>query len=243
MVTVGSSTGQVALEGNHVQITGATIAMVPTGGSNQVMIQGTLGVQANAVIAGGAHIDGDLSFTSGSCPSKIARTKFASAVGQQSGRANWWPGASPSCAAKDLSRTTALFKTDPSLIMMTPRGQQVLMQKMQTLAYASMPLEQCITGLILPGDCNVVGSGNHGAPVYSTNPAPIPIYNYVHIHSLEDGVHTHEMEVPNIKLVEDDVACRTLAGAKQGGNPIPAGSEDIQPSFQTASVVGGIAGR
>jgi hypothetical protein len=32
-----------------------------------------------------------------------------------------------------------------------------------------------IVGYIQPGQCNVVGTGNLGAPVYSTNIAPIPV--------------------------------------------------------------------
>lgn len=242
-ITIGSSTGQVSLEGKHLQITGDTIAMVPTGGSNQVMVQGSLGVQANMVCAGGAHIDGDLSFTSASCPSKVSRTKFSSSADKSSDKAVWFTNGSAMQAGKDISRTVSLFQTDPSLIMTTPRGQTLLMDKMKTCAYASAGLESVITALILPGDCNVVGTGNLGYPVYSTNPAPIPVYNYVHVHQLHDGAHTHEFEGPNIKLTEDDVACRSLNSGKQDGNPIPAGSEQIQPSFVPAGTIGSIAGR
>ena len=243
MVTIGSSTGQVSLEGKHVQVTGDTIAMVPTGGSNQVMVQGSLGVQANMVVAGGAHIDGDLSFTSGSCPSKVSRTKYSSGVDKSTQKAVWFTNGSTMQAGKDMSRTVSLFQTDPSLMMTTPRGQQLMMEKMQALAYTSQGLESVITALILPGDCNVVGTGNLGYPVFSTNPAPIPVYNFVHVHKLHDSVHTHEYEGPNIKLVEDDVACRNLNNSKQDGNPMPAGNEQQQPSFIPAGTIGGIAGR
>ena len=234
-VTVGSSTGQLTLEGKHVQINGATIALCPTEGHNQVLIQGTLGVQSNVVVAGGVHVDGDISFTSGTCPSKIIRTKFAAAAGQSTGKTVWGTQAAMQ-AAKDSSRTIRLLSLDPSLIITSPRGAKVIMQKMQTIIYASIPLESMVTGYILPGQCVVVGSMG-----VSTNPAPIPIHNVPHLHVIEDGVHTHELEVPNIKLVDDDKEVRNMVRPKQEGVPVPASSEDHADLFPPYSAVGGAA--
>ena len=241
-MSVGSSTGPTTIEGNHTQINGATVSLQATGGDKQVVIQGSMGIQSNVVVGGSAHVDGDLSFTSGSCPSKVDRTKFSSPAGGCSGKANW-KGGGGSVASKDMTRTVSLFNTDPSMYMMTARGQQTMMQKMQNVAYSMMPLEPVQTGVILPGDCNVVGTGNHGAPVYSTNKAPIKIFNFVHVHDAEDGAHTHEMEVPNIKLTKDDVDNRSLNTNKQGASPVPSQSEDIQAAFKPAQAVGNIAGR
>jgi len=223
-MTIGSSSGPLNLEGNHVQITGKTVALAPTGGNKQVLVQGTLGVQSNAVVAGGMHVDGDLSFTSGTCPSKIARTKFASNAGLSTGKA-MWSGMGAMAAAQDFSRTASMFTTDPSMLIMTPRGQQVVMQKMQALIYTSIPIEGP-TGICIVPFCGV------GI-----------VYNFPHVHQIEDSVHAHEMEVPNIKLTDSDEDVRSMCGSKQQAEPHPSGSEDIQSPFKVAGVIGGIASR
>lgn len=234
-LTIGGSTGQTTLEGKHVQINGGTIALCPTDNHNQVLIQGTLGVQANVVVAGGVHVDGDISFTSGTCPSKIVRTKFAAAAGQSTGSAQWSAKAAIT-TAKDSSRVIRLLSLDPSLIVTSPRGVKLIMKKVEATIYSSLPLETRPTGLILPGACVVVGS--MGA---STNPGPIPVYNFPHVHVIEDGMHTHELEVPNIKLVDSDEQVRSNNSSKQEGTPAPAISEDHFGLYPPMGVVGSAA--
>jgi len=216
--TFGSSTGPTNLEGKHIQLNGGTISMAPSEGNKQVMITGSLGVQSNVVVGGSHHVDGDLSFTSGTAPSKIARTKFASAAGGCSGKAVWKSSAA-SAAAKDLSRVTSLFKADPSMYIMTPRGQHTLMQKMQTLAYASRALEG-VTGICVVPGCGV------GL-----------VYNFVHVHHLEDGAHVHEIEVPNIKLVDTDIDLRNMNSSKQGGTPFPSSTVNTQSSYKPGALI------
>lgn len=221
-VTFGSSSGSTNLEGKHVQINGGTVAISPTEGNKQVMITGSLGVQSNIVVGGSQHVDGDLSFTSATCPSKIARTKFASAAGGNTGKALWRSDAA-AAAAKDMSRIVSLFRADPSMYIMTPRGQQTIMQKMQTLVYTAMSLEG-ITGICVVPGCGV------GL-----------VYNFIHVHELEDGAHTHDIEVPNIKLVDSDIDMRNICSSKQSGSPVPSSSENTQSPHKPASFIGGIA--
>jgi len=223
-MTIGSSTGTMSVEGKHTQITGGTVALNATDGDQQVHVQGSLGVQANVVIGGSLHTDGDVSMTSATMPSKLARTKFAGAPDKGTGQANWrMTGAAH--AAKDMGRTVSLFSADPSLVMMTPRGQQVTMQKMRTLAYAMMPLEMQTGICIVPG-CGVG-----------------MVFNFPHVHSLADGAHTHDMEVPNIKTVDSDEDLRKAVGNKQASTPIPSNSEDTMTPHKLVGVIGGIASK
>jgi len=247
-VSVGSSTGQLSLDGKHVQITGDTIALTPSGADKQVVINGTLGVQANAVVAGGLHVDGDVSFTSGTCPMKISRTKFAGGLDHCT-QAPSWQGFAVADASRDLLRTVSLLATDPSLVITSPRVMMLMIDKMLTLIYTCMTLEPIPTGLILPGMCVVqsviapdIDDGTTQI-IISTNITPIPVHNFVHVHRVYDGIHTHDFESPNIKLVSDDVATRTINSSKQSGVPSPANSEEQQSLFAAAAVVGAIANK
>ena len=222
--TFGSSTGPTNVEGKHVQVNGGTIALAPSEGNKQVMVSGSLGVQSNAVVGGSLHVDGDVSFTSGTSPSKIQRTKYSGGTGGNTGKAVW-QGNAAGTSAKDMSRCTSLFNADPSMYMMTPRGQQTVMQKMQTLAYSSMPLDpHGVTGICVVPGCGV------GV-----------VYNFVHVHEVEDSAHVHEMEVPNIKLVDSDVDVRNMCNSKMGSSPVPSSSENTQSPHKAAGVIGGLA--
>jgi hypothetical protein len=106
-----------------------------------------------------------------------------------------------------------------------------LQQEAQGLAKKALPIEMQPTGIILPGQCIVVGPMGT-----STNPAPIPLYNFPHHHSLADGAHSHDSFVPNIKLMNssDDVR----KNAKQKETIAPAGISE--PGGNLFSKLGGI---
>lgn len=230
-ITIGSSVGPVSIEGEHLQLTGKSIALTPdSAGSGQVTIQGTMHTSGNAVIGGGAHVDGDLSFNSATCPGRIERSRVGSDPNQVTGPAQW-STTSASNALIDFIRKTALQLADPTSVLLTPRGMKNLQQEAQGLAKKALPIEMQPTGIILPGQCVVVGPMGT-----STNPAPIPLYNFPHHHSLADGAHSHDSFVPNIRLMNssDDVR----KNAKQKETIAPAGISE--PGGNLFSKLGGI---
>jgi hypothetical protein len=218
-LTIGSATGEVNITGKHTQIGGDSIAITPgRGGDGQVIIQGTAYCSGNIVATGGAHIDGDLSFVSATCPYKEDRSKHSSQETEFNGPARWSLVAAAQ-GLKDYLRTGAVRTLDPSLIVVSPRQVLNFYMDFLELAEKALPLEILPTGLILPGQCVVVGVG------VAVNPAPIPVYNFPHHHTLTDMIHAHNMRVPNINLVEEDEQARAQAKAKELRAPVPINKE------------------
>jgi hypothetical protein len=214
-VTIGSSVGPISLEGDHVQITGKSIALTPDpAGNGQVTVQGTMHTAGNAIIGGGAHIDGDLSFNSATCPGRVERSRVSSDPNQVTGPAQWsYTGAAN--ALTDFIRKVTVQLADPTSVLLSPRGMKNIQQEAMSLAKKALPIETQPTGVILPGQCVVVGANGT-----STNPAPIPIYNFPHHHTLADGAHSHDSFVPNIKLMNSSDEVRKNAKQKEAIAPV-----------------------
>jgi len=218
-LAIGSATGEVNISGKHTQIGGDSIAITPgRNGDGQVIIQGTTYCSGNMVTTGGAHIDGDLSFISATCPYKEERSKHSSQETEFNGPARWSLTAAAQ-GLKDYLRTSTIRTLDPSLISVSPRQVLNFYMDFIELAEKALPLELLPTGLILPGQCVVVGLG------VSVNPGPIPVYNFPHHHTLTDMIHAHNMRVPNINLVEDDEQVRNTAKPKELRAPVPINKE------------------
>ncbi len=104
---------------------------------------------------------------------------------------------------------------DPTSVLLSPRGMKNIQQEAMSLAKKALPIETQPTGVILPGQCIVVG-----ALGTCTNPAPIPIYNFPHHHTLADGAHSHDSFVPNIKLMNSSDEVRKNAKQKEAIAPV-----------------------
>ena len=204
-ITIGSNTGHVTLEGDHLQMTGKSIALTPDpGGSGQVTVQGTLHASSNMVIDGGAHIDGDLSFISATCPGRIERSRVGSSTDQTTGPAQWSVTTTMN-GLQDFIRKLTLNLADPTAIMISPRGIQNLQQEAISLLKKAIPLETQPTGFCVIS--------------YGSSSGVHPIYNYPHHHTLADGVHAHDTLVPNVKLVNTSTDVRGKAKAKESLAP------------------------
>jgi len=239
-VVIGTASGETRIAGNHLQLDGESIALTPgRSGDGQVIIQGTATCTGNIIATGGAHIDGDLSFVSATCPYKEERTKHSSQETEFGGPARWSVNAAVQ-GLKDFLRTTTIRTLDPSLIVASPRQILNFYMDAREAAEKALPLELLPTGVILPGTCYVVGALGP-----SVNPAPIPIFNFPHHHTLTDQMHAHNMRVPNINMLEDDEQVRSTAKVKELRSPAPINKESallklfrlIQIPYQAAVAV------
>jgi len=226
-ITIGSSAGQVTIEGEHLQLTGKSIAITPEStGSGQVAIQGTLHTTGNAVIGGGMHVDGDVSFTSATCAGKIERTRVSSDPNQATGPAQWQTKATTN-GVKDFLRKITVQIADPTSILLSPRGMQNLQLEAQSLVKKALIYEDVVTGWIIPGTsvqlmgtcpCNYGGAAAGNLSMIVTQ--PIELRNFPHHHTLADGAHSHDMFVPNIKLVNTSEDVRKDAKPKESIAPV-----------------------
>lgn len=213
-VSIGSSVGQTLIEGGDVAIAGNAIALTPAaGGSGQVAVQGTLATSGNITAAGGAHIDGDLSFTSATSPGKVTEVESASQTDQTTGDARWFPF----CAVEgviDFMRCAEEMVLSPRFKAFTPRGIEDLACRVKNLGNKLKGLEPLPTGMVfgvMPG------------------PAALPIFNFTHHHKLEDMSHSHTFVGPNIRVLrgaDGAQQVRDYASSKTQPAPFPAQKQD-----------------
>jgi hypothetical protein len=248
-VTIGSGSGTCTVEGNHLQLTGKTIGIGPVEGDNQVVVQGALGVASNLVVNGGAHVNGDLSFTSGTAPSKMARTHFSSNSDTITGKASWGGVGvfGITSAINNLVSDVMVMTMDPSTMIISVRGIQKVIEHITLLAKLCEPWELLPTGFILPGTvvslavneiafANLTGPANSagaiegggfltGGVLVGEVLAPITLNNFPHVHAMPDMAHAHDMEVPNIKLLTTSDAVVSQSRGKESAVPTNAVSE------------------
>jgi hypothetical protein len=229
-ITLGSSQGQVVIEGQHTQINGRSIAITPdTTGSGQVSIGGTMHTTGNIIAQGGAHIEGDMSCISMTMPAKTDRSKHSSQDSQTSQAATWSVDAAEA-GLKDFVRSRTIRAQDPANIAISPREIQNISEEQKSLLKKSLPIEEKPTGLIIPGTaiqiqattcpCNYYGpsTGN----IVGVITQPVDLYNFPHHHGQNDGIHAHDTKVPNVNLVDTDEEVRSTGSLKAGPAPVMA---------------------
>ena len=258
-VTIGSSTGPVNISGHHLQLTGQTLSIRPVGLSAQAIVQGTMGVTGNIVVGGGVHVDGDLSFTSATVPSKMVRTKYSSDWSMNTAMATWAGPAERRLGAPPLgyenvqetssstgtnanseigqaltfetenyTRSLVAMTNDPSKLHETYRGFMTVADHNAHLAYLLYTTEWQPTGVCMAEtfekkELKVYSKpGGKGKLVGYVKIDKMPMYNYPHQHQLFDGWHTHEMEVPNINLLDTADEVRKVSSPKALPVPFPA---------------------
>jgi hypothetical protein len=229
-VTIGSSVGQVSIEGQSLVLNGGKTCEINAGneGSGQITMGGTVNCKANLITQGGAHVEGDMSCTSMTMPGVYERSEHASQDQQTSGAPAW--GAE--CAKqglKDYLRVHQMRLQDPSGLELSPRGRQDNAADQKNLQKKSLPIEQAVTGLIIPGTLiQLQGTfpfqaGTSTATVNCQVSGPgrgVELRNFPHHHELGDQVHAHENFVPNINKVKSTKEMRQAAKIKQ--SPAPA---------------------
>ena len=206
-VSIGTSVGTTSIEGNHLKLTGQTIELTPSGSTGQVQVNGTLGATGNLVVAGGAHIDGELHFISATAPEADPKpTNLAGLPFNITGSAKW-AGEAKSAANKDLQLLTQNFKNDPANFLASPRGHEAVAQRQAHSAYTALPKE-----IVQTGWCWVPSPVNQWCAMY----------NFPHNHEMFDGAHQHLTPgLPNIKIRQKDTEIRDQASLLQNGAPAP----------------------
>lgn len=222
-ITVGSSSGPLALEGESVNITGKAISITPTAG--ELFVKGNISNTGNVTTQGHAHFE-SVSFVKGSTVGTTKSTYMANANPDVTcTQAATWSIRAVAAALLDIQAYYQNILTDwktSSFRLMSPKENRNISDRMRSLSRLCVPWEILPTGYVLPGDCDVVGAGNHGAPVYSTNPAPIPIHNFPHVHGIPEMMHNHEVMLPDMDYqnsTPDALREKTLTGAHETGAP------------------------
>lgn len=231
-LSLGSSTGPLTLEGDSVNITGKAISVTPTGG--ELFVKGNINNTGNITTQGHAHFE-SVSFAKAMCVGTKQTTDMAN--GSQdvtiTQPATWYPRALQS-ALLDLQTyyQNVLADTKTSAFrLLSPKENINISDRITSMVKLAIPLEEQPTAWILPGMCNVIGIGNLGAPVVSTNPAPIPVWNMPHIHGIPESMHHHEVMLPDINYNSGDpkaLRSKVLNGAHESGVP-------ADPTRDTAS--------
>lgn len=224
-IVLGTQTGRLSLQGDVVDICGKSIEIAPTDG--HFFVKGTISNTGNMICGGHMHAE-SLSFTKAECSGRNEITKPSSSSDMYSGPA-FWGGLGVEGIPSALKDTIGFVV---SKVANPVEAQQILSlrfiegirDKILNMTYMMRPMELIFTGYIPPGLCVVVGSGG-----VSTNPAPVPVYNFPHIHALPDAMHTHEVRIP-------DLDCSADSAAQVRGNQ--AGIASSAPLHkQSASVI------
>jgi hypothetical protein len=232
-VTIGSSVGPVAIEGQSLSINGGKCLQLNAGteGSGQISANGTFTATGNMVAQGGAHFDGDVSCVSMTMPGTHERSEHAAQDTQTSG-APAWGGECADQGLKDFKRVREIRKQDAANLVATPREQQNIASEQKALLKKSQDLEPQPTGLIIPGTqieieastCPCNQGGTASGRIIGTIVGPgrgVELRNFPHHHGLSDMVHAHDNFVPNINKTKTADEVRQLAG-QQKTLPAPA---------------------
>jgi len=231
-MNIGSSIGTTTIEGHHLKLTGQSIELTPANGSStgQIMVNGTLGVDGNMVVSGGAHIDGELHFISATCPRLDPKpTSFGALPFDTTGKAQWGSIANQaqSSAGKDLQKVVKTLTQDPGMFLNTPRGANLLNERMAHLSYSAMSQEMVQTGW-------AVGIDSHG------DSHRLMVYNFPHHHTMPETAHQHSVDMPNISLLDTDKQVREQASDCQKPQPVPTVNGGLSKAINyQKSTVGG----
>lgn len=239
-VTIGSSVGPVAIEGQSLSINGGKCLQLNAGaeGSGQISANGTFTATGNMVAQGGAHFDGDVSCVSMTMPGTHERSEHAAQDTQTSGAPSWAKECSEQ-GLKDFKRVREIRKQDAANLVASPREQKNIASEQKALLKKSQEIEPQPTGLIIPGtqfeitvtSINGILDGESRACTVSgqatmrgtfTGPGRgVELRNFPHHHGLSDMIHAHDNFVPNINKTKTADEVRQLAG-QQKTLPAPA---------------------
>lgn len=205
-VTIGTTAGQVAIEGNNLSLAGKNVVInAGAEGNGQVSFNGTVFATGNIVAQGGAHIEGDVSCNSMTMPGKVNRSQISSQDTQVTGAAVWQNEAA-SQALKDFLRTQQMRIGDiKSATGASERNRKNVAADQKELLKKTLPIDPQPCGYAI-----VAG-------------APAPVFLYPHHHTLADFMHAHDSVGPNINIAPDSQTMRqSVASSKTLPAPSPA---------------------
>lgn len=202
-ITIGSSKGQVAIEGNNLSLGGKNVVINAGADSNgQISFNGSVFATGNFNAQGGAHFEGDVSCNSMTMPGKSSKSQISSQDTQVTGAAVWQQEAATQ-ALKNFVRVRQLQNT-PDGRNLTNRDKENTAAEQKDLLKKSLPIEGQPCGYAL------------------VNGVPNPVFLYPHHHTLDDMVHDHDLgPQPNIQVVPDSQTLRQMNGSKTLAAPAP----------------------
>lgn len=214
-ITIGSGTGGVTVEGETVHLKGKSIEAAPSEG--HFFVKGTISNTGNVSVGGHMHAE-STSFVNAICAGRNDSTvcKPSAPSDSHTGPAVWGGIAVKglTAALKDLVAFTTTPFSEPEgkgNLLTSPRGQAGFQDKMKAIAYQARPWEQKETGYILPGTllqfvgtcpCNYGKTAAGDFTVKATN--FIKLNNFPHNHGMFDGVHSHDIRVPDMDFSSDN---------------------------------------
>jgi hypothetical protein len=182
------------------------------------------------------------------------------------GGANW-AGLQPFAIMNhiaNIKKNVGMMTTAPEMTIVSLKGIQKVIDDVKHMTYLGLPFEPLPTGYILPGTpvtLNLLagtflgfnGPANTAGPVAGVGAffggqitavvgAPVPLNNFPHHHNLPDLTHTHDIKVPNIKLMSDSDAVVAQSLAKQSSAPGTSCDLDSGPTALLNSLKRGAAG-
>jgi len=167
-VNIGSA-NEVNIDGGKRLSLVGDIVHIKQRNNEQVLLDGDVGISGRLFVKGGVYIEGNLAAQQTDTPQRKRATDATTVRGGPT---------ADMCNGVAMPVDTGGLVIDPTTRELTPSygaGAPVFMGYTDPGRYTGFVPVGTIVGYIQPGQCNVVGTGNLGAPVYSTNIAPIPV--------------------------------------------------------------------
>lgn len=164
-VNIGSANEVNIDGGKRLSLTGDIVHIKQRNGE-QILIDGDIGITGRIFVQGGMHVEGNFTAQSTDTPQHKRLTDAVVVRGGPTSDMGVGMGIPMDTGGTVDSLTGEL---QPGA------GSPVYMGYTDPGRYAGFVPKGTIVGYIQTGTCNVVGTGNLGYPVVSTNPAPIPV--------------------------------------------------------------------
>jgi len=167
-VNIGSANEVNIDGGKRLSLTG-DIVHIKQRNNEQVLLDGDVGISGRLFVKGGVYIEGNLAAQSTDTPQRKRQTDSITVHGSAT---------ADMCNGVGLPIDTGGIVADPITRELKPSyglGLPVFMGYTDPGRYTGFVPTGTVVGFIPPGTCTVVGVGNLGAPVFSTNPAPIAV--------------------------------------------------------------------
>jgi hypothetical protein len=167
-VNIGSA-NEVNIDGGKRLSLIGDIVHIKQRNNEQVLLDGDVGISGRLFVKGGVYIEGNLAAQSTDTPQRKRQTDTVTIHGSPT---------ADMCTGVSIPMDTGGIVQDPITRELKPSygaGLPVFMGYTDPGRYTGFVPAGTIVGYIQPGLCNVVGIGNLGAPVFSTNIAPIPV--------------------------------------------------------------------
>lgn len=213
-MSIGTQTGRLSLEGEVVNLAGKSIEAAPSDG--HFFVRGTMSNTGNLMVGGHSHME-SASMIKAQMPGKNENTKSSSPTDLFGGPAHWGGVAMESIPATlsdcigMVTKSITNFKEIPEVISL--RYFNDLKDKVANIAYSLKSLETIPTGI-----CTVL---------YGSSAGIHPIFNFTHVHGEPNGIHNHEMRVPDMDIsAESGGEVRSKLGGLGSNAPLQVQSKE-----------------